>query len=317
MKSNAQNLAVLNGKILRLDVDHPGQLIPTDNPFFGSTTVRNEIWAYGFRNPFTSAVNPQTGTIFIDDVGSNGTVAREEVNVLQKGGNYGWANVEGIVHQNGYTDPLYAFAHSGANGNAITGGVFYTGSQFPPQWQGKYFLSDFLGNFIRAIDPTTGAETDFATGVDAPVHLDNSPDGGIYYLSVNGSVHEIHTTGTDVTGPYATLTSALRLRQSGARYYSFTVTYRDQTAVGAVTLDNNDITVSGPKGFSRNAVLFSSTPVGDSDLIVATYGIKSPSGVWTAIDDGVFTVTLNKRQVRDTLGIPASPGVLGAFSVRI
>ena len=313
--SNAQTLSNLNGKVLRLDVARPGHLIPSDNPFVQRTGARGEIWALGFRNPFTSALNPRTGQILINDVGSNGSKTREEVDALVKGGNYAWPNGEGILHKKGFVDPISAYSHAGSGG-AITGGAVYTGATFPPPWQGKYFIADFSENFIRAVDPVTGAETDFATGADSPVDLDIAPDGGLYYLAISGAVHEIQTVG-DIAPPVATLTSAPRLRTGGAKHYTFTVTYTDATAVNAATLDANDILINGPHGFARNATLFSAIRSGEGGSMAVTYGIKSPGAVWDAGDNGIYFVSLQKRQVRDTLGNATPAGLLGAFTVRI
>ena len=191
ISSNAQNLNNLNGKILRLNVENPSNIIPSDNPFVGRARIRSEIWAYGFRNPFTSAVQPGTGTIFVNDVGSSGSAAREEVDVLQKGADYGWPIVEGIVHRRGFTDPIYTYKHNGHGSGAITGGVFYTGRSLGRKFNGKYLFSDYIQEFIGVLDPKTGAVSKFATGADTLIDLDEAPDGGIYYLSAGGSVHEI------------------------------------------------------------------------------------------------------------------------------
>jgi glucose/arabinose dehydrogenase len=191
VSANAQNLNNLNGKILRLNVENPANIIPPDNPFVGRRRIRPEIWAFGFRNPFTAAVQPGTGTIFVNDVGSNASAAREEIDVLVKGGNYGWPVVEGVAHRRHVIDPIYTYDHNAHGSGAITGGVFYTGRALGRKFNGKYFFSDYIQEFISVADPKTGAVSKFATGADTPVDLDQAPDGGIYYLSVSGSIHEI------------------------------------------------------------------------------------------------------------------------------
>ncbi|MGL4465746.1 MAG: PQQ-dependent sugar dehydrogenase, partial [Planctomycetia bacterium] len=87
----AQDLGSLAGKILRLDPLEPS-LIPDENPFVAVPGARPEVFALGFRNPFTFTVHPTTGVIFVNDVGSN---RFEEVNQLAAGGNYGWPTEEG------------------------------------------------------------------------------------------------------------------------------------------------------------------------------------------------------------------------------
>ena len=124
----AQNLDSLSGKILRVNKDGT---IPSDNPFVGQSGTRGEIWAYGFRNPFTFAVNPTNGIININDVGE---ATWEEIDSLQKGGNYGWPTCEGNCSNAAFINPIASYNHT--VGHSITGGVSYTGTQFPTEYQG-------------------------------------------------------------------------------------------------------------------------------------------------------------------------------------
>jgi glucose/arabinose dehydrogenase len=195
VSADSQDVTNLNGKILRLDVDDPAHLIPSDNPFVNKRHARGEIWAFGFRNPFTAAVQPETGQIIVNDVGSDGSVAREEVDVLTRGGNYGWPNVEGIARHKGYIDPIFTYRHNAHGSGAITGGVFYSGRALGRKFNGKYLFSDYIQEFIDVLDTKTGVVSTFATGADTPIDLDQAPDGGVYYLSVDGSVHEISFVG--------------------------------------------------------------------------------------------------------------------------
>ena len=184
--SHAQTLANLLGKMLRLNSDGT---IPTDNPFFNAATGKNRaIWALGLRNPYTFAIQPGTGRMFINDVGQN---AFEEVNDGVSGSNYGWPTCEGqscgSTLPANYRAPLFVYGHSGAapTGCAITGGAFYNPvtQQFPNEFAGKYFFADFCTSFIRTIDPASPAvSTGFATGASNPVDLQVSDDGSLYYL---------------------------------------------------------------------------------------------------------------------------------------
>src|SRR5206468_12671798 len=103
---NSQTLTNLLGKVLRINADGS---IPPDNPFVSDPNARREIWAYGFRNPYTFAVQPGAGRIFVNDVGSVPPSAREEVNDLMPGGNYGWPIHEGYTDDPAFISPLYAY----------------------------------------------------------------------------------------------------------------------------------------------------------------------------------------------------------------
>jgi glucose/arabinose dehydrogenase len=194
--ANAQDGSSLLGKVLRIN---PDGSVPEDNPFVGVPGIRPEIYAFGFRNPFRSAVDPASGLIYVNDVGSDPPQAREEVNRLYAGGNYGWPSYEGYSNDPNFTDPLYAYGHgtdaeTGTDDCAITGGAFYTGGSqgFPASYQGQYFFMDLCGNWIRRYDPQTGAVTLFAQGTEKlTVDLAQDAEGRLYYLGLYGTVHRI------------------------------------------------------------------------------------------------------------------------------
>ncbi len=185
--ANAQSLNNYLGKVLRINADGS---FPTDNPFYTTTTAeRSAIWTLGLRNPYTFAVQPGTGRVFINDVGSGGSVAREEINDGIAGSNYGWPTVEGVAGDPRFRDPLYAYAHTGGV-CAITGGTFYNPatSQFPADYAGDYFFADLCAGWVKRFDPATSAVTDFASGLNQPVDLKVSADGSLYYLTRGGGV---------------------------------------------------------------------------------------------------------------------------------
>jgi glucose/arabinose dehydrogenase len=164
--SNSQTLSNLLGKILRIN---PDGSIPSDNPFFASATgVNRAIWALGLRNPFTFAVQPGTGRIFINDVGA---ATWEEIDEGVAGANYGWPSCEGFCDppNSSFRDPIFAEA----GGCAITGGDFYNPStvQFPAAYEGDYFYQDYCIGRIRRLDPATLSVSGFATGLSSPVDL--------------------------------------------------------------------------------------------------------------------------------------------------
>jgi glucose/arabinose dehydrogenase len=181
--ANAQTLNNRLGKVLRIN---PDGSIPQDNPFVGVATGANQsIWALGLRNPFTFAVQPGTGVIFINDVGQ---LSFEEIDRGIPGANYGWPDTEGPTNDPRFVSPIFAYPRSGAplSGFAITGGTFYNpaAAQFPADFVGDYFFADLSGNFLARLDPATGSATAFATALP-PVVVDLKVDaaGSLYYLA--------------------------------------------------------------------------------------------------------------------------------------
>jgi len=160
---NGQNLQTLLGKMLRVDVDHmTGALpyaIPADNPFAAGGGLP-EIWAYGLRNPFRFSFDPATGRLFVGDVGQS---AYEEVDILQKGGNYGWNAMEGLhcytpaagCDMTGLMLPIAEYSHS--EGIAVIGGYVYHGTAMAGL-AGSYIFGDFgVGKIWRLTQDTSGA----------------------------------------------------------------------------------------------------------------------------------------------------------------
>ena len=193
--SLAQSLATPLGKLLRFNEDGS---IPADNPFFATQTgLARAIWAYGLRNPFTFAVQPGSGTIYINDVGQN---AWEEINHGLAGRNFGWPNSEGPSNlAAGITGPLFAYSHSDANplgsgpggffqGFAIAGGAFYpSAGAFPAGYRDQYYFADFVSQFVGRFDAANGnAAYAFARLSGAPVDLLVGNDGALYVLTRSG-----------------------------------------------------------------------------------------------------------------------------------
>jgi glucose/arabinose dehydrogenase len=190
--ANAQSLTTLLGKLLRIN---PDGTIPTDNPFYTQTTgVDRAIWALGLRNPFTFAVQPGTGQIFINDVGEN---TWEEIDKGIAGGNYGWPATEGPTSNPAYVSPIFAYGHGSGDqrGIAITGGTFYNPAtaNFPNAYVGNYFYEDLGNGWIRLLNTSTNTTSLFATNVASqPVDLEVGPDGALYYLAHGaGGVYRI------------------------------------------------------------------------------------------------------------------------------
>ncbi len=165
---NGQNLETLLGKILRIDVDHKDEgknyALPADNPFVkGPGKARGEIYAYGVRNIWRMAFDPQTGTLWAGDVGQD---LWEEIDIIRAGGNYGW-NVREGKHPFGLlgsgprpdlVDPIWEYHHS--IGKSITGGHVYRGSRLPAL-RGAYLYGDYIALKLWALryDESTGTVT--------------------------------------------------------------------------------------------------------------------------------------------------------------
>ena len=164
-KGNGQNLGTLLGSILRIDIDQRGEngageklgyAIPPDNPFVGVDGARGEIWAYGIRNCWRLAFDRLTGALWMSDVGQN---LFEEVNIIERGGNYGWNVREGfhpfvrrreqlaeateeqkeIAEQ--FANPVHEYGRE--DGKSITGGIVYRGKELPELY-GTYLYGDFV-----------------------------------------------------------------------------------------------------------------------------------------------------------------------------
>jgi glucose/arabinose dehydrogenase len=153
---NGQNLKTMLGKFLRIDVDHPSDGkaygIPKDNPFVGREDALPEIWSYGWRNPWGYHFDRKTGVLWSADVGQD---KYEEIDIVVKGGNYGWSIKEGLHDFKGgtgtFVDPVVELAHAKPNGppgaNSIIGGCVYRGTRLPGA-DGVYLYGDFVTGFM-------------------------------------------------------------------------------------------------------------------------------------------------------------------------
>lgn len=156
-QNNAQNLNSLLGKILRIDVNAKATglnyAIPADNPFKTTTNARPEIYAYGLRNPWKVTADRETGRLWIADVGQN---AREEIDILERGGNYGWRIAEGKECYNpnvncnraGLLEPVFDYGTN--EGRSITGGYVYRGTKLA-HLKGRYIFGDYVSGKIWAL----------------------------------------------------------------------------------------------------------------------------------------------------------------------
>tara|TARA_Y100000589_G_scaffold330525_1_gene380436 strand:- start:2620 stop:3696 length:1077 start_codon:yes stop_codon:yes gene_type:complete len=152
-QDHGQNLGNLLATIIRIDVhtDEAPYVVPSDNPFVGVEGARPEIWAYGLRNVWRMHFDSKTGDLWAADVGQN---KWEEVDLIVKGGNYGWRLREGkhdFNNPEGSTveviDPIVEYPRSA--GGSITGGFVYRGEKIPGL-QGAYLFSDYMSGRLWA-----------------------------------------------------------------------------------------------------------------------------------------------------------------------
>jgi glucose/arabinose dehydrogenase len=191
---NGQNLGVLLGKVLRIDVDSRSQGrnygIPKDNPFVDQQGARPEIWCYGVRNPWRISFDRQTGVLWCGDVGQN---IWEEISILRRGGNFGWSRREGF-HAFGpkgsgpneqFIDPIWEYHHD--LGKSITGGAVYRGKRLP-QLAGHYVYADYVTNKIWALkyDSSQNRVTANRPIIDPNVPImsfGEDQDGELYFMT--------------------------------------------------------------------------------------------------------------------------------------
>ena len=198
-QNNGQNLGTLFGKVLRIDVN--GALpyaIPSDNPFLGTAGARGEIWAYGLRNPWRFSFDRCGGRLFLADVGQD---TWEEVDLIEKGGNYGWRIMEGPACFNpptgctttGLQTPIASYDHT--FGCSITGGYVYRGAA-SPVLSGRYLFGDYcsgrlwelhaagLNNWVMTQVAQTGlAISSFGEDQNGEVYIVDYNGGALYRVT--------------------------------------------------------------------------------------------------------------------------------------
>ncbi len=184
---SAQSLRSYNGKILRVAADGS---VPADNPFHdGAGPNLDAIWVRGLRNPFRFSIDQPTGRMMIGDVGQSDF---EEINVGVRGANYGWPQCEGPCGTAGMTNPAYSYEHDGHDAS-VTGGFIYRGSQFPAEYAGEYFFSDYAMNWIKRLSLDAAGNVTAVRNFEPPdgdpdgpygdiVALAEGPDGSLWYV---------------------------------------------------------------------------------------------------------------------------------------
>jgi glucose/arabinose dehydrogenase len=214
--NNAQNSASLLGKMIRIDVNARETIkrgtkvitlpygIPQDNPFVNEPDLdglgaRHEVYALGLRNPWRYSFDRQTGDLWVGDVGQD---LWEEVDRVEKGGNYGWNVREGAHHFKPgppgavYADPVIEYPHQKyllaqskfdkhSVGACVIGGYVYRGAKHP-ELNGVYFYADFTLGSIFGLRYADGKVTDYGTVLEQPKNVSSFAedlDGELYVLT--------------------------------------------------------------------------------------------------------------------------------------
>lgn len=330
--NRAQNTEELLGKILRIDVDTPNGNVPysspASNPFFGSTPGRDEIFAFGLRNPWRWSFDRMTGELYAGDVGQ-GQV--EEIDIIQLGGNYGWRVFEGTRCTNlgpaqciaaNYTMPIYDYQQIGGR-CSVTGGYVYRGSRgtLPA---GSYLFGDYCTGELLLFQ--NGSVTPL---LDSPYSISSFGEdeaGELYVVHLGSGANGVVYRIVNPNAPAANLASV-----SAASYFNgsplssesivaaFGGNLADVTEVSASTplptnLGGTQVSVKDSAGSERLAPLFFVSPTqvnylipqgtsgGNATVTVASWsGVVSRSAVQiNLVAPGIFAANANGR------GLPAA-----------
>lgn len=202
---HAQDLNYLEGKMLRIDVKKSPYGIPPDNPYAGMPNKRPEIWASGLRKMWRFSFDSKTKRLIGADVGES---KQEEVDIISKGGNYGWPNMEGdSIYKTDpsqdnmvFTAPINANSHM--EGICIIGGYNYNGKQIP-HLKDKYLFGDFNGNLFSLTEEKDGRWT------RQHLNIRNKPDGPFLICALgadeNNELYVMGLTENSETSPEGAL----------------------------------------------------------------------------------------------------------------
>lgn len=252
---NAQSMANIHGKVLRLNPDGSA---PTDNPFadgdYATTKPADYIYAFGFRNPFRLNFTPN-GKLLVADVGE---ASWEELNLVVKGGNYGWPQAEGNCTECASINPVYAYEHSAppVSGGAITSVTVFDGAGFPEEYRNRVYIADYSLGWIRVLQfdeqytSLISAKT-FWGNAGATVNLAQGPDANLYQLTIYpGELSMISPSGGNRT-PTAVITAP----QTATADKTLTVNFS-----GLDSYDPDDDSLSYSWDFGDGGTSTSATP---------------------------------------------------------
>ncbi|WP_066950515.1 PQQ-dependent sugar dehydrogenase [Streptomyces lushanensis] len=197
---NGQNLDTLLGKLLRIDPSGGRPYaIPADNPFVDDPAAKDEIWAYGLRNPWRFSFDAGTGDLLIGDVGQSAWEEIDWAPAASEGGeNYGWSSMEGTHPFRGGTEPanhvppVYEYDRNGL-GCSVTGGFVYRGKAIP-DLRGQYVFSDYCDGTVRTLrikNGTVTGQSDLGVNGGEVISFVEGGNGELYVLAIGGTVSRI------------------------------------------------------------------------------------------------------------------------------
>ena len=312
----AQNVSELLGKILRIDVDHPASATqlyssPADNPFAGAIAGRDEIYALGLRNPWRFSFDRQTGQLVAGDVGQS---AREEVDTIVRGGNYGWRTFEGTLCTGNdpppcdptpFVPPITEYDHSGGR-CSITGGYVYRGGggTLPA---GSYLFGDFCSGEIFLLQgnftPGSAFSVIAATGANVS-SFGEDQDGELYVVEYGGTV--LHVAGAPCAGLTIDPPSLAFPATGGSG--SVNVTAPDTCSWTAATGDTWITITSGPSGAGNGTVRYD--VAADTAGRSRTGAVRVASQVHTVRQSGPPRCTVEPTPRRIIVGTSGDAGTI-------
>ncbi|MBX2820193.1 MAG: PQQ-dependent sugar dehydrogenase [Rhodothermaceae bacterium] len=319
-QGHGQNRETLLGNILRIDVDGVANglnyQIPPDNPYVGNgQNFREEIYAYGFRNPWRMSFDAPTGQLWVGDVGQS---AREEVGVVDLGENHGWNTMEGFLcfpsstecDPSGLTLPVWDYGRS--LGQSVSGGHVYRGSR-APEYDGFYFYADFATGRLWALRYIEGQPVTHFELVNLPYNVSSfgvDESGELYLLSFNGNIYNFLSVGLPVvwfeSGPLggsSVSTSSVSFSWNSADSDGSIVDY-EAVLTGPTSYD--EVTTSTSitlDGLANGSYSFCLRTRDDADLVslqaCSSFEIEANSAPTVQIEEGPADgSTVNDEQVR-------------------
>ena len=199
-EGHAQNLSVLQGKMLRIDVDHPDSgkaySIPSDNPFVNKPGAQPEIWAYGLREPWRFSFDALTHDLWVGDVGQD---LYEEIDIVRKGENYGWNVMEGFERFSNkhrrenetLVPPVFSYARK--YGVCVSGGFVYRANP-KSSYYGSYIFGDYQKKLIFSLtqkDRVMEQVHQIAISPQSVVSFAKDASGQIYQVGYEGNIYKL------------------------------------------------------------------------------------------------------------------------------